>query len=386
MITVFTPVYNRAYIISQLYQSLLRQTNYDFEWLIIDDGSTDNIGELVSRWIADTEEFEIRFYRQPNGGKHRAINRGVQLAKGDAFLIVDSDDHLTEDAIDTVYEYWTQVQDRTEFAGISGLRMHQNGQIIGGRPGFEEYVDATNLERSAYGLEGDKAEVYKTELLKGFPFPEFEGERFVTEAVIWNKIAYQGFKIRWFNKSIIICDYLEDGLTANGGGLFVQNPKGWAASLRGERIYRVWSDAFYLRQCFYYYEKEHLCIEPDEIRKLLELSTVEMNTIKDAYSFLKEQFAELCKDKRVCIYAYGAWGKRLKKYLDETNISVEYIIDQKCPDTEGTAHYAPESILPDVDIVFVALKNGADKVIEMLKDKLKKAKLISLKEIVGEWW
>lgn len=102
MITVFTPVYNRAYIINQLYQSLLRQTNYGFEWLIIDDGSTDNIAELVSQWIADTEDFEIRLYRQPNGGKHRAINRGVQLAKGDAFLIVDSDDYLTEDAIDTV--------------------------------------------------------------------------------------------------------------------------------------------------------------------------------------------------------------------------------------------------------------------------------------------
>ena len=386
MITVFTPVYNRAYIINQLYQSLLHQNNYDFEWLLIDDGSTDNIAELVSRWIADTKDFEIRFYRQPNGGKHRAINKGVQLAKGDAFLIVDSDDYLTEDAIDTVNGYWTQIQDKPEFAGVSGLRMHQNGQMIGGRPKFEEYVDATNLERAVYGLEGDKAEVYKTEILKSFPFPEFEGERFVTEAVVWNKIAYQGYKIRWFKKGIVICDYLEDGLTANGNRLFVQNPRGWAAFLRGERMYQAWSTAFYLKQCFYYYEKEHLYIEPEKIAELLELSDREMSTIKEVYSSLSGQLAELCKDKKVCIYGYGAWGKRLKKYLGEIDIPVEYIIDQRCLDTEGTPQYTPESVLPDANIMFVALKNGVDEVIKMLKDKLKNAEMICLKEIVREWW
>lgn len=386
MITIFTPVYNRAYIINQLYQSLLSQTNYDFEWLIIDDGSTDNIGELVNQWIADTEEFEIRFYRQPNGGKHRAINKGVQLANGDAFLIVDSDDYLTEDAIDIVYEYWTQIKDNTRFAGVSGLRMHQNRQVIGGRPHFDEYVDATNLERAAYGLEGDKAEVYKTDILKSFPFPEFEGERFVTEAVVWNKIAYQGYRIRWFNRSIIICEYLGDGLTANDEVLNIHNPKGWAAFLRGERVYQASSKEFYLRQCFYYYEKEHLYIEPEKIAELLELDDSGMNTIKEAYSLLKGQFMELCVDKKVGIYAYGVWGKRLKKYLDEINIHIEYIIDRKCLDTEEIKQYDPESDLPKADIVFVALKNGADDVIKALKGKLKNTELISLKEIVGEWW
>ena len=386
MITVFTPVYNRAYIINQLYQSLLRQTNYGFEWLIIDDGSTDNIAELVSQWIADTEDFEIRLYRQPNGGKHRAINRGVQLAKGDAFLIVDSDDYLTEDAIDTVNDYWTQIQDKPELAGVSGLRMHQNGQMIGGRPKFQEYIDATNLERIAYGLEGDKAEVYKTEILKEFPFPDFEGERFITEAVIWNKIAYRGYKLRWFKKSILICDYLEDGLTANGSRLLVENPRGWAAFLCGEKIYQAWNEMFYMKQCFYYYEKEHLYAEPEKIAELLELDDSEMNIIKEAYFSLNGQLAELCKDKKVCIYGYGAWGKRLKKYLDEINISVEYIIDQKRFDTEGTPQYTPESALPGVNIMFVALKNGADDVIKMLGKKLKNAEIICLKEIVEEWW
>ena len=169
MVTVFTPVYNRAYIISQLYQSLLRQTNNNFEWLIIDDGSTDNIIELVNQWISSTEKFQIKFYQQSNGGKHRAINRGVHLAQGDAFLIVDSDDYLTDDAVDTVLKYWEQIKDDRTFAGISGLRIHQNMQVIGGKPNFDEYVDATNLERTEYGLKGDKAEIYKTDILKAFP-------------------------------------------------------------------------------------------------------------------------------------------------------------------------------------------------------------------------
>jgi glycosyltransferase involved in cell wall biosynthesis len=386
MVTVFTPVYNRAYIIHQLYQSLLRQTVYDFEWLIVDDGSTDNIEELVSGWIACTRKFTIRFYRQLNGGKHRAVNRGVCLAKGDAFLIVDSDDYLTDDAISTVAKYWGQIKDNPKFAGIAGLRMHEDMQVIGGKPYFDEYVDATNLDRGKHGLEGDKAEVYKTDVLKAFPFPEFEGEQFVTEAVVWNKIAYCGYEIRWFNKGIMICDYLGDGLTAKGASLFVQNPKGWAEYLRSERIYRAWSDHFYRWQCYQYYEAEHLCMGTDDMMELLGLDAKEMREIESSYLDLIQRIAELCRDKRICIYGYGAWGKRLKRHLDERNIPIEYIIDQQCTDTGGIARYTPEGVLPEVDIVLVALKKGADEVISILKGKLERSRMVKMQEIVGEWW
>ncbi len=386
MVTVFTPVYNRAYIISQLYQSLLRQTNNNFEWLIIDDGSTDNIIELVNQWISSTEKFQIKFYQQSNGGKHRAINRGVHLAQGDAFLIVDSDDYLTDDAVDTVLKYWKQIKDDRTFAGISGLRIHQNMQVIGGKPNFDEYVDATNLERTEYGLKGDKAEIYKTDILKAFPFPEFEGEHFVTESIVWNKIAYQGYKLRWFNKGIVICEYLEDGLSANGDRLFAQNPKGWAAYLCNEKIYQVWNEHDYLKQCLHYYETEHLYIKEDDIKKSLGIDNNKMDTIKKTYALLKRQLAELCKDKKVCIYAYGVWGKRLNRYLDVLNIPVYYIIDQKCVNTGGIVQYKLEAVLPEADVVLVALKNGSDYVIPILKSKLNKCRIVALKEIVSEWW
>lgn len=386
MVTVFTPIYNRAYIVSQLYQSLLRQTNFDFEWLIIDDGSTDNIAELADQWLKCTKEFEVRFYQQPNGGKHRAINKGVQLAKGDAFLIVDSDDYLMDDAIDTVLNYWSQIKNSTEFAGVSGLRMYPNMQIIGGRPQFDEYVDATNLERTEYGLDGDKAEVYKTDILKKFPFPEFRGETFVTESVVWNELAYQGYKIRWFNKGIVVCEYLEDGLTANSSSFFIQNPRGWAISLSKERIYRGWSENFYFKQCYKYYAEEHFDIKNDEMRELLKIDNEWIRKLEKIDFELKKQFEELCRDKTVSIYAYGVWGKRLKRYLDELNICIEYIVDRKCLDTGKIARYDLKSDLPPVDIVFVALKRGIDDVVPILTDKLKNSKIVILKEIVEGWW
>lgn len=109
MITIFTPIYNRAYIVENLYHSLLRQTCYDFEWLIVDDGSTDQIGMLVGEWLKDNQCFKIRLYHQQNKGKHAAINYGVKLASYESFFIVDSDDYLENDAVRTIMCYWEGV-------------------------------------------------------------------------------------------------------------------------------------------------------------------------------------------------------------------------------------------------------------------------------------
>ncbi|MCS2864766.1 glycosyltransferase family 2 protein [Bacteroides thetaiotaomicron] len=101
MVTVFTPTYNRAYILNDLYQSLCRQTCRKFEWLIVDDGSTDNTEGLVASWL-DEGKMSLRYIKQPNGGKHRAINKGIQEANGDLFFIVDSDDYLAKNAIERI--------------------------------------------------------------------------------------------------------------------------------------------------------------------------------------------------------------------------------------------------------------------------------------------
>ncbi|QNG61914.1 glycosyltransferase family 2 protein [Bacillus sp. PAMC26568] len=226
-ITVFTPTYNRAYTLENLYLSLKAQTWKDFEWLVIDDGSTDNTEELFHSWIKKENGFSIRYFKVKNGGKHRAINKATDLARGDLFFIVDSDDTITHDAIGMITSWEKSLKRKPDFCGISGNKGHDEKSIHGTT--FEgDYIDATSLERKKFNITGDKAEVFYTEILKRYKFKEFDGENFLTEATVWDRMAADGYKIRWFNKTIYICDYLEDGLTNNLINIFAENPKGTA--------------------------------------------------------------------------------------------------------------------------------------------------------------
>ena len=121
-ITLFTPTYNRAYILNVLYRSVQRQTYRNFEWIIMDDGSTDNTEDLVRSWIADNNDFPIRYYKVPNGGKCRAINRGLDLAEGELFFIMDSDDYLTDDSLETVVKWEATIAGKPGYCGVAGNR------------------------------------------------------------------------------------------------------------------------------------------------------------------------------------------------------------------------------------------------------------------------
>ncbi len=218
-ITVFTATYNRVNLLPKLYKSLKNQTNKHFEWLIVDDDSTDSTEKLVNRWINEEKCFEIRYIKQNHGGKHRALNKGFFEAKGEYFFIVDSDDYLLNDAIETIYSWIEQIDKSNErLAGISGLRVYENGEINGGVPKVNSngWIDADCFSREKYNLGGYKAEVFRTDILRTHLFPEFEGEFFVTEDVCWNSIYKDKYKLRWFNKAIYVCEYLEDGLTRTG--------------------------------------------------------------------------------------------------------------------------------------------------------------------------
>lgn len=223
MVTVFTPTYNRAYIIENLYKSLKRQTCKDFEWLVVDDGSTDNTSELFERWKSE-KDFNVRYIKLNNGGKHRAINRGVKEAWGEFFFIVDSDDYLTNNAIERIEEHFLSLKDDSAFAGVCGLRCFPNGSRIGGDYNFG-LLDCTPLDlRFKYKIKGDLAEVIKTTIMKEYPFPEIDNERFCPEAVLFNRIA-QKYKLRYFYEKIYVCDYLSDGLSAKITRIRMRSPK-----------------------------------------------------------------------------------------------------------------------------------------------------------------
>lgn len=236
MITVFTPAYNRAHLLPRLFESLCKQTNKVFEWLIVDDGSTDNTKELVLS-LSEKEGtfFPIRYFYQENGGKHRAINRGIKEAKGELFFIVDSDDILSENAMERINYHYNFIKADDNFCGVCGMRAYPNKQRIATNIPFN-ILECTAIDfRYKYGIFGDLAEVLKTKVLRNFLFPNIEGEKFCPEALIWFRIAKAGYKYRFFNDNIYICEYLEGGLTSKILKIRIESPS--YAMLTYDEIY-----------------------------------------------------------------------------------------------------------------------------------------------------
>ena len=246
--TVLTPAYNRGYIIEQLYDSLCRQTFHDFEWVVVDDGSTDNTEEVMQRLMARDHFFPIIYRKQPNGGKHRAWNRGVELASGELIFGCDSDDYLTDDALENANRVELSVpeSEKAKFAGICGLKAHQDASEVGSTFADTEYMDITYLERIQNRILGDKAEVIYTSVWRKYMFHEFDGENFLTEATVLNRMAADGLIMRYFNQVVKIIEYLPDGLSADSLERFAANPKGWALYIRQQiqygllRGYKKW--------------------------------------------------------------------------------------------------------------------------------------------------
>lgn len=232
LITVFTPLYNRKDLLMRLYESLTTQTCLSFEWLIVDDCSSDGSYETATALAQREDRFPIRVYRpERNGGKHRAVNLGASLAKGFLFFIVDSDDALTPDAIEKILSWEKTIRASDSFAGLGFLKADLSGRLVGSTfP--EQTCDCTTLERQTHGIAGDKAEVFYTAVIQRFPYPQFEGERYMTPAVVWDRIAHAGLKIRWINEIIYLCEYQTDGLTANWDRNLANNPRGYAVWLR----------------------------------------------------------------------------------------------------------------------------------------------------------
>lgn len=211
-VTIFTPTYNRVNTLPRLYYSLKNQTNKDFEWLIVDDGSIDNTPSLIQNYISEGF-LSIRYYQKDNGGKHRAINVGIEKANGELFFIVDSDDYLPLDSINTILNKYAAVSDKVNIAGLSGRKGYRDGNYIGSDFSYGDKICNAIDFRFKYHINGDMAEIFKLDILKKFPFPEFEGEKFCPEALIWNRMAKQ-YDILWFSTIIYTAEYLDDGLTS----------------------------------------------------------------------------------------------------------------------------------------------------------------------------
>jgi glycosyltransferase involved in cell wall biosynthesis len=207
----------------RVYESLLRQTNKNFEWVIVDDGSSDGTAAFINQCILENK-IDITYYLQVNQGKHYAINKGLSFAKGILFFIVDSDDFLPADALELVINHYEKVKEDTSIAAVAGRRMYDSGEIVG-NSNFDEIVSNSIDIRYKYNVTGDLVEVFRTDVLRQFQFPEIENEKFCAESLVWNKIA-EKYNIFFFNKGIYTTEYLPGGLTSNIVKIRMKSPLG----------------------------------------------------------------------------------------------------------------------------------------------------------------
>ncbi|WP_326986860.1 glycosyltransferase family A protein [Chryseobacterium sp. MP_3.2] len=232
--TIFTPTYNRGYILEKLYRSLQRQTIFDFEWLVINDGSTDNTDDLFNQWLMEDNKFPIRYYKQTNKGLMVGFNRGVELAKGIYLSKIDSDDYVSNDCVEYLLKWLDTIKDNKVVYAVGGMRGTVGGIPLKGEgewPLIDKktgYLDIYDYERKQYNLDADMTEAWNVSVLRNFPFPVFEGEFFAPEAIVFNAVAVAGHKIRWFPKIICICEYQNDGLTKNDVLMQKRNPLGFS--------------------------------------------------------------------------------------------------------------------------------------------------------------
>jgi len=217
--TVLTPTYNRAHTLQRLYQGLCAQTFRDFEWVIVDDGSTDSTKEIVSGW---RPFFPVRYFRKQNGGKHTAMNLGVAEAQGELVAFVDSDDCPVPRALERFDYRWHQIPDPAGFSTCTALTCTPDGTPRG-KPFPGEFVDAFSFS-DQYSHRGaiDRWGVSRTDILREFPFPE--GERFVPEGLVWNRMSRKYFT-RFFNEPLLMVYASSDGLSRKMADLRASSPR-----------------------------------------------------------------------------------------------------------------------------------------------------------------
>lgn len=226
ILTVFTPAYNRAHTITRTYESLLNQNCKDFIWLIVDDGSTDNIAELVKQWQKKDNGFEIQYIYKENGGMHTAHNTAYENIHTELNICIDSDDCMGENAVKIILEKWEEVKDKG-YAGIIGLDADMNGNIIGS--GFPDGLEETTvIGYYSAGGSGDKKLVYRTDIINKYPpYPVFEGEKYVALSYKYRLID-QSYKMAVLDKVLCNVDYQADGSSNTMWKQYLRNPKGFA--------------------------------------------------------------------------------------------------------------------------------------------------------------
>lgn len=202
--TVFTSVYNRKHTIHRVWESLMNQTSKNFEWVLIDNGSEDDIGPLLEEYKAKAD-FPVRIYYQENMGKYRAFNRALDLAKGELVIPADSDDWFEYNTIERFNEIWNEYK-KDDIAGITVLCKYEDGEIVGEKFPFEgvsHYADIVYKHR----IGGEKWGCVRLDVLKKYPYPTNFDVKYFPDMYVWAQIGLN-YKTVFINEPLRI--YYQD--------------------------------------------------------------------------------------------------------------------------------------------------------------------------------
>lgn len=224
-LTIFTPTYNRAYCLGNGYAALCRQTLKDFVWIIVDDGSTDNTEELVRSWIKECTDFEIQYIYKENGGMYTGYNTAIAVADTELCVCVDSDDYLTDDAVEKIVSFWKE-HGTNEYAGIVGLDCTKSGQIIGDELPNRKTINLIDLMFGKYHIKnGDRKNVVRTDLYKSVaPMKEFSGEKDFNPHYMHIEISMK-YDFLVLNEKLCVVDYQADGMSNTIFKQYLRSPR-----------------------------------------------------------------------------------------------------------------------------------------------------------------
>ncbi len=241
--TVFTPTYNRGHLLPRIYDCLKRQTIKNFEWVIVDDGSTDNTSEVVEGFIKQSP-FPITYHRQENAGKHVAQNKGVSLASYELFLPLDSDDILTDNALEIMWTAWENipVEQRREFSGVGVHCMKKTGERIG--PAYpQDGMISNDLEmKFKYRVGGEKYGCIRTDIMAEFPNQEVKGS-YLCENTVWFRIAAKYKKV-FLNEAVRVYEIGSDSIQKRSLAQDIKNAES-----------RIVAELIYINEFYAWYSK-----------------------------------------------------------------------------------------------------------------------------------
>ncbi len=223
-ISVITPTYNRKDTLGKLYNSILNnlQCDIEIEWLIMDDGSTDGTEEYIQKF-KEEKKICIKYYKQENQGKMKAINNLVPYADSDFLVECDSDDYFTENAFKTIKNNCIL---KEKIYAYVFLKSNEKNEIIGNEFKSNNFKSKMFDLYYKQGINGDKALVYNTKIRKQYKYKIEEGENFSTEARLHHEID-EKYDVLCFNEIVMICKYQEDGYSKNIKNIFKKNPNGY---------------------------------------------------------------------------------------------------------------------------------------------------------------